>query len=124
MAQVGQRPTLDIQAPDGGSVISLLLAAFQVVLNFPPNQMASSQPGEGGLRGIPLAQQGPSHCHVLGLCKWTQAHWQPVPQRPCTRGLLPQEPDELEIQVLDSPSFLQLSPAPLPSGSSKNVCPA
>lgn len=29
-------------------MISLLLAAFQVVLNFPPNQMARSQPGRGG----------------------------------------------------------------------------
>lgn len=33
--------------------------------------------GEGKLRGIPLVGQGPSQWHGLGLCKWTEAHWQP-----------------------------------------------
>lgn len=59
MAQVGQRPTLDIQAPYGGSVISLLLAEFQVVLNFPPNQMARSQPGRGGIKRHSSGPAGP-----------------------------------------------------------------
>lgn len=51
----------------------LLLAEFQVVLNFPLNQMSGAVGlGKRRLRGIPLTQLGPSQSHALGLCKWTR----------------------------------------------------